>query len=43
MHITIVGLQKYLEDYYGAIFDYTKAIEINPKDLAYNNRGYQST
>ena len=30
-----------LEDYYGAISDYTKAIEINPKDPdSYNNRGY---
>ena len=28
-------------DYYGAIFDYTKAIEIDPKDAdAYVNRGY---
>ena len=27
-------------DYYGAISDYTKAIEINPNDAdAYNNRG----
>ena len=26
-------------DYYGAIADYNKAIEINPNDAAYNNRG----
>ena len=29
-----------LKDYYGAISDYTKAIEINPNDAkAYYNRG----
>ncbi len=28
-------------DYYGAISDYSKAIEINPRDAdAYNNRGF---
>ena len=28
------------KDYYGAISDFTKAIEINPNDAdAYNNRG----
>ena len=36
------GLTKYqLEDYYGAILDFTKAIELNPNDVvSYNNRAY---
>ena len=35
------GYDKYVKgDYYGAISDYTKAIEIDPKDKsAYKNRG----
>ena len=35
------GLYKaYAKDYYGAIADYTKAIELDPNDaIAYNNRG----
>jgi len=28
-----------LKDYYGAISDYTKAIELNPNYISYNNRG----
>ena len=38
-----LGKQKYnKKDYQGAIADYDKAIELNPKDArAYNNRGKQ--
>ena len=41
MPITIVHIQKIeFKDYYGAISDYTKAIEIDPKYAdVYRNRG----
>ena len=38
---TEVFLKGNLKDYYGAISDYTKAIELNPNFAdAYNNRGF---